>query len=143
MVKLMKIDFGLLERFFCSDRNVICALVFGSSKDGDISANSDLDLGVLFRRPPKGIREFDYYCRVCQAVTFTDNVDMVVLNTANSILAFEIISARYICKNDREATAGFCSLVSRMYEDTMADINYQYSLRQRAGWARPAGKKNK
>jgi len=54
-----------------------------------------------------------------------EKVDLVVLNQADPILAFEAISGRFLCKNDQDQTAAFFSLVCREYEDVMANMEDQ------------------
>ena len=119
-----------LYHFFKNDENVICSIIFGSSADGIINENSDLDIAVLFHNPPKGQKFLDYYYRLCGINERIERIDFVVLNTANTILAFEALKGEYLCKNDPEETAGFFSLTCREYEDTMVNIEYQYSLRK-------------
>jgi len=116
--------------YFRNDSNVVFAVIFGSSKDGIIKHGSDLDIGVYFHDPPKGIDEFDYYCKLSSIDNRIERIDFVNLNRANTILAFEAIKGEFICKNDPEQTAGFFSLVCREYEDVISSIEYQYSLRE-------------
>jgi predicted nucleotidyltransferase len=116
----IKVDFNKLSDFFVRDKNVACAIVFGSSQNGSINPGSDLDVGILFHTPPKNsIEEFEYYRKLCDYTDFADVVDMVVMNNANEILAFEILNGRYVDKKDPEKTAEFFSYTCRVYEDTM------------------------
>lgn len=125
-IKYDKTDFA---EFFKSDKNVICALVFGSSVNGTIRAGSDLDIAVLFHNPPKGEKKIEYYSKLCDVNSKIERIDFVVLNGANEILAFEALKGEYLCKNDVEKTAAYFSLTCRMYEDTMSNVEYQYALR--------------
>ena len=54
-----------------------------------------------------------------------DNVDLITLNKAGKVLAFEALNGTVICRNDRELLAMFSSLVAREYEDEMAQLNRQ------------------
>ena len=129
----VSIDFTALEGFFRADNNVICASVFGSSQKGWVSPGSDLDIAVLFRDPPfPGAACLDYYLRLCSVVSTIEVVDFVNLNVANTILAFESVRGRWICKNDVEKTADFVSLVCREYEDVMGNLEHQRWLRTQA-----------
>ena len=127
-----KIEYNIdrFRDFFLKDKNVIFAVIFGSAKGGIINPGSDLDIGVFFKVPLEGEQFLDYYCKVCDIDKRIEVIDLVILNTANTILAFEALKGTYLCKNDIEKTAGFYSLTCREYEDVIANINYQYSLRQ-------------
>ncbi len=106
------------------------ATIFGSSADGTVDENSDIDIAVLFQNPPEsGEQKLDYYIRLCDAADL-DTVDMVILNGANPILAFEALSGKVICKNDAGKAAGFQSLVCREYEDVMGNLEHQRRLRK-------------
>ena len=120
----------LFANHFRNDSNVVFAVIFGSSKGGIIKHGSDLDIGVYFHNPPKGVEEFEYYSKLCDINNKIERIDFVNLNRANTILAFEAIKGDFICKNDVEKTAGVFSLVCREYEDVMSSIEYQYSLRK-------------
>lgn len=124
-------EIAALAHFFSIDDNVLFALLFGSAKDGRLRSGSDLDLAVYFSTPPRsGIEEFEYYAAICELLQArVEKVDLVILNRANVILAFEALSGRFLVKKDPEAAAGFQSLISRQYEDIMASIDYQYTLR--------------
>jgi len=133
MPESIAISFPELEAFFESDNNVIFATVFGSSKGGMVAPGSDLDIAVLFRDPPRpGDEYLDYYFHLCAAIPAIEVVDMVNLNAANPILAFEALSGRMLCKNDPGQTAAFYSLVCREYEDVMGNLEHQRWLRSQA-----------
>jgi predicted nucleotidyltransferase len=133
MVESVHIAFTELEAFFRADDNVVFAVVFGSSASGVVAPGSDLDVAVRFRTPPAPGKEYlDYYLRLCAAVPAVEAVDLVNLNTAGPILAFEALRGRMIRKNDPEETAAFFSLVCREYEDVMGDLAHQRWLRGQA-----------
>ena len=120
------VDFEGLADFFQTDANVIMAVVFGSSRDGVVQPGSDLDIGVLFRyAPPAGSAFLDYYSRLCDLIPEVEAVDLVTLNHANTILAFEALKGRVLQKNDAAAAAEFFSLVCREYEDVMGNLDHQ------------------
>ena len=126
MTEPMRVDFPALEAFFQADGNLIFATVFGSARDGMIAPGSDLDVAALSRIPLRpGAEYLDYYLRLCAVVPTIESVGFVNLNTANTILAFEALRGRLICKNDPEATASFTSLVCREYEDVMGHLAHQ------------------
>lgn len=125
------VDLDVLADFFRTDANVILAVVFGSSRDGVVQPGSDLDIGVLFRNAsPTGSAFLDYYTRLCDLIPEVEVVDLVTLNHANTILAFEALKGRVVQKNDAAAAAGFFSRVCREYEDVMGHLAHQRRLRE-------------
>jgi predicted nucleotidyltransferase len=124
-----KIDFEVLKTFFSSRNNIAAAFVFGSAKNAVVKPGSDIDIAILFNTMPDAEAKLDFYADLCDAVASDKPIDMVVLNSAEPILAFEAISGKRISNNNPEKTAEFSSYTSRLYEDTMANIQYQYSLR--------------
>jgi predicted nucleotidyltransferase len=126
----VKVNFEALGDFFNRDANVILAMVFGSGASGTVAPGSDLDVAVLFHQPPPpGDPWLDYYLRVCDTVPEIEVIDLVNLNRAHVILALEALQGRIVSKNDAEAAATFFSRVCREYEDIMASLAYQRSLR--------------
>ena len=131
MSEPVPVDFQGLADFFRADANVILAVVFGSSRSGVVQSGSDLDIGVLFREsPPAGSAFLDYYTRLCDVLPGVETVDLVTLNHANTILAFEALKGRVLQKNDAAAAAEFFSLVCREYEDVMGHLAHQRRLRK-------------
>lgn len=124
----VSVDLKHLADFFRADANVACATVFGSAADGSVLPGSDLDIAVLFRQSPAaGEATLRYYTSLCGAVPEVERIDLVNLNQANPILAFEALRGRMLCKNDPERTAAFTSLTCREYEDS---IGYLAHLRR-------------
>ena len=99
--------------------DVIAAWAFGSAVDGRVAPGSDVDVGVWFEARPTFEQQFDLVARL-QEVLGVDEVDLVVLNDANPILRFEVISGRSLFCRDKSRRAGFASLTAREYEDEMA-----------------------
>jgi hypothetical protein len=117
-----RIDLGALSAYLAKRQDVVFAVVFGSGQDGRIRDKGDLDLGVLFRGKPSPESLIRFMTEIAEAVDF-DAIDLVDLHDADPILAFEAISGRLISRNDPGRTAEFVSLVSRLYEDTMARLS--------------------
>ncbi len=107
------------EAVLAANPNVVAAWAFGSAKGGCVHAGSDLDIGVFFRRKPGLDETTDLLLRLREAVRFED-IDLVVLNEATSLLRFEAISGRPIYCRDPDERAAFVSLAAREYEDDMA-----------------------
>lgn len=124
-----RVPISALRQFFQNDTNIILATLFGSSANGSINPGSDIDVAILYDDPPDPMEEYeDYYLRLCDVTEDIAPISLVNLNTAEPILAFEALSGRIICKNDPQKAAGFQSLVSREYEDVMANVEYQRNL---------------
>lgn len=117
-----KADLEGLGAYLRSRRDVVCAVVFGSARDGVVREGSDLDLGVCFTRKPQCEGLLRFLTQAAEAAGF-DVIDLVDLRSAEPILAFEALSGRFICKNDPSETAAFTSLVCREYEDAMARLS--------------------
>lgn len=127
---LAQMDFPAVQEFFNGKENVASAFLFGSVHNGEVRPESDIDVAVLFNKTPGVKGRLDFYADLCDAFNSDKQIDMIVLNGAETILAFEAISGTVISNNKPEKTATFSSYISRLYEDTMANIEYQYSLRK-------------
>lgn len=73
--------------------------LFGSQASQKANKLSDIDLAVLLRKDVPMARYFDY--RRAYGVKFSDilkmeRIDVVILNEASTILAYEVLSAREI-----------------------------------------------
>jgi len=108
------------------------ALLFGSSQDGFlIRDTADIDIAVhLSERPtPDMLAEI---VGLCQGALQYDNIDIVVLNTSDPILAFEALSGRRLACMDEEAYLSFFSRTCRQFEDEMQRIERSLSYRRAA-----------
>lgn len=102
-----------------SDCHVVGVWVFGSSKNGQVRDDGDLDIAVLFEREPDLDELVVCRARLQQALGF-DDIDLVSLNSASAILRFEALCGqRVLCANEGRC-AEFASLTAREYEDEMA-----------------------
>jgi len=122
------VDLAHLSDCLAQDRRVVAATVFGSARDGLVRPGSDLDLAILFHEPLAPEEFLQFYADLCDLVPGVERVDLVRLNRADPILAFEAISGRFLCKNDPERAAAFFSLVCREYEDVMGNLEHQQRL---------------
>ncbi len=116
------VDLARLGSYLAAVPQVVAATVFGSARDGWIRPGSDLDVAVLFDRPPAADAFLRFYADLCDQLPGVEKVDLVVLNQTEPILAFEALRGRFLCKNDPDQTAAFFSLVCREYEDVMAMV---------------------
>ena len=117
-----KINIKELSKYLKNRSDVICAVIFGSAQDGVVKDGSDLDLGVYFSEQVKGDALIRFMVEVAEAADF-DVIDLVDLRSAEPVLAFEVISGNFICKNDPEKTAELFSLICRKYEEVMFRLN--------------------
>jgi predicted nucleotidyltransferase len=89
------------------------ALLFGSSKDGRlIKDNADIDIALYLSDKPSA----DMLAEIvglCQDAIQYDAIDLVVLNDADPILAFEALSGSLLVCNNEEAYLRFFSLTCR------------------------------
>ena len=120
---MRKINLKKLSEYLNARPDVICAVIFGSAQDGNVKDGSDLDLGVYFSKPVKGDALINFMVEAAEAADF-DVIDFVDLYSAEPILAFEVISGNFICKNDPEKTAELFSLICRKYEEVMFRLNH-------------------
>ena len=115
----MKLDLEILTNAFAQDPRVILAVLFGSSQDGSIKPGSDVDIGVLLSPPLSPKEFFQFYLDVTERLPSIAELDLVDLNHANSILAFEALCGRRLFVRDPEALATFSSQTARQYESDM------------------------
>jgi len=118
------IDLDLLKNLFNQCDDVAAAMVFGSAQNGVVREGGDLDVAVLYRRMVSPDRLFELMAEITESIGF-DKLDMINLNKASTVLAFEALNGTVICRNDRERLAAFSSLVAREYEDEMAQLERQ------------------
>ena len=115
------LDLDALGDFLSKREDIAFAVVFGSAAGGEVRDGSDLDLGIFFTEKPGSEELIDLLTDVADLLAF-DRIDLTDLSKADPILAFEALSGRFLCKNDRAKTAEFSSLTSRLYEDVMVRL---------------------
>lgn len=113
------VDWERVRPLFEARPDVVCAWAFGSARHGRVRPGADLDVAVLWAAPP-GLDELADLRADLQKRLEHDDVDLVVLNRARPILAFEAVSGRRLFCRDPQATAAFVSLTARQYEDDVA-----------------------
>ncbi len=95
------------------------AVVFGSAKDGVVRPGSDVDIGVLLSPALTALEFYAFYQETATKLGIIPELDLVDLNHAGSVLAFEALCGRRLFVRDAEAVATFSSRVAREYEDDM------------------------
>ncbi|MEA3392284.1 MAG: nucleotidyltransferase domain-containing protein [Candidatus Marinimicrobia bacterium] len=113
------INLNHLKRLFDGCNDIAAAMIFGSAQSGVVRVGGDLDVAVLYSQIPSPDRLFELMAEITETIGF-DNVDLINLNRAGTVLAFEALNGTVISRNDREKLATFSSLVAREYEDEMA-----------------------
>jgi predicted nucleotidyltransferase len=126
-----RVDLGAIAQLLERYTNVVSAWVFGSGQSGEIRAGGDLDLGILFEAVPSLDERADLRAEL-QSVLSLDDIDLVVLNRASSVLRFEATSGRPVYCRDPSARASFVSLSAREYEDEMALAENGLRMRKQA-----------
>ena len=132
---MSRTDWGRAAGVFESVPKVIAAWAFGSAERGEMTAGSDIDIGVLFDGRASldelaGLRE-----KLQEELHF-DDIDLVAVDDSSTpILRFEVVSGRTIYCRNPERRAEFVSLAAREHEDEMAFL--KRGMRDAAGAASP------
>ncbi len=115
----MKLDLEALKTVFAADRRVVLAMLFGSARDGWVREGGDVDIAVLNAPVLTPTEFYAFYLDLSDRLRWIPELDLVDLNRANSILAFEALCGRRLFVRDLDRVAAFSSLVARQYEDDM------------------------
>jgi len=115
----MTLDLPKVIAPFSDDPRIVLATLFGSARDGVLKPGSDVDIAVLFSTPLSPTAFFDFYVDLTARLDFIPELDLVDLNRADSVLAFEALCGRRLLVRDADLTAAFASRVAREYEDDM------------------------
>ena len=84
-----------------------------------IRPGSDVDIGVLLSPALTSLEFYAFYVEMTARLKTLAELDLVDLNHAGSVLAFEALCGRRLLVRDRDAVAAFSSRVAREYEDDM------------------------
>ena len=120
---MSNVDLHKAQPVFAADDHIVGAWVFGSAQAGELRGEADLDIAVLFRSRPS----LDALCELrarLQEVLRVEAIDLVVLNDASPLLAFEALCGRRLSSGDDDACAEFASLTARQYEDEKAQYEF-------------------
>ncbi|XCN72556.1 MAG: nucleotidyltransferase domain-containing protein [Candidatus Electrothrix aestuarii] len=122
----IKVDLSRTEKVWQDYSGLVAVWSFGSAQDGKIAFGSDLDIALLFAEAP----EFETLCNIradLQEMLELEEIDLMNLNTASVVSAMEAISGTPLFCRDLGKRAEFASLISRQYEDDMAQLRRHYS----------------
>lgn len=125
------VDLDKLGEYLRGDSRIVGATLFGSARDGRVRPGSDFDVAVLFKEPLSAAEFLDFYSDLCDQIPGVEKVDLIRLNQADPILAFEAISGTFLCTNDVDNMAGYFSLVCREYEDVMGNLEHQRRMAEK------------
>lgn len=114
-----KLDLKQIAEVFAQDSRVVLAVLFGSSKDGRVREGSDVDIGVLLSPALSPLAFFEFYVAMTAQLRSIAELDLVDLNHAGSVLAFEVLSGQRLFVRDPDAVAAFSSQIARQYESDM------------------------
>ncbi len=114
---MKKLNFELLKKSLLTCSAINFAIVFGSSVNEYLpDEDADIDIAVYLSTDPTP----DLLAEIiglCQDSLSFENVDLIVLNTSDPVLAFEALCGNLIiCKNP-EFYYSFFSRTCRLYED--------------------------
>ena len=108
------------------------AYLFGSSQDGEVSKNSDVDIAVYFSNNYSvGADMISEVIKKIEDVILFADIDLCRMNEAGEILNFEILRGKilFIRPESIENFQAFYSRVCREYEDTMYWMKKQLEYR--------------
>lgn len=105
--------------FLENDANVIFAVIFGSYATGRYKKESDIDMGIFFRKPPEGLDLLNLIHRLSELAG--RDVDVVVLNKASAFVRHQIMKNKIVLIiKDR-------TIYCRFREKTISDYDeYKY-----------------
>ncbi len=115
----VKVNLNRARQVWEKTPSVIAVWCFGSSMDGIINQGSDLDIAILFSAAPS-LDQLASIRASLQEVFNIDDIDLMILNSANTISGMEAVSGKSIFCSNVEKRAEFVSLLARQYEDDMA-----------------------
>ena len=106
-----------VSEFAAAEVGVIAAYIFGSVALGRETAESDIDIGILFAsdRIPDGLGRRDIGARLEE--TLGRDVDLIVLNDAKPIVVHQILRGLQAYCGEPRATARFIVRANAEYDD--------------------------
>jgi uncharacterized protein len=114
---------------------VLLAYLFGSQAEGRVTPQSDVDLAVLLPRSLTAAQRFRSQVALmgdCSQLFQRDDVDVVILNEANPVLAYEIVRNGKVLYEDPETmpAVDFAVYALSRYADTapLREVQNQYLL---------------
>ena len=109
-----------LTEYFNSKDSVILAYLFGSTVRGDAGRLSDVDIGVLLDEKLSKKDRFDLELKLISDIAILikkNKIDLIILNEAPLLLAYNIIKSGIILKSDEKERVKFETKILSMYLD--------------------------
>lgn len=109
-----------LTEYFSSKDSVILAYLFGSTVRGDAGKLSDVDIGVLVDENLSKIDRFELELKLMGEIAVLikkNKIDLIVLNEAPLLLAYNIIKDGIILKSSEKKKVKFETKILSMYLD--------------------------
>ncbi len=109
-----------LSEYFSNKDSVILAYLFGSTVRGDAGRLSDVDIGVMLDEKLSKKDRFDLELKLIGEIAILikkNKIDLIVLNEAPLLLAYNIIKIGIILKSDETARVKFETKILSMYMD--------------------------
>ena len=109
-----------LTEYFSSKDSVILAYLFGSTVRGDAGRLSDVDIGILVDENLSKKDRFDLELKLMGEIAVLINknkIDLIVLNEAPLLLAYNIIKDGIILKSSETERVRFETKILSMYLD--------------------------
>ena len=109
-----------LTEYFSSKDSIIIAYLFGSTVRGDIGRLSDVDIAVLVDEKISKKNRFDLELKLISeiaALIKKNKIDLIVLNEAPLLLAYNIIKNGSILKSNETERVIFETKILSMYMD--------------------------
>ena len=109
-----------LTEYFSSKDNIMLAYLFGSTVRGDTGRLSDVDIGVLLDEKLSKEDRFDLELKLISeiaALIKKNKIDLVVLNEAPLLLAYNVIKNGVILKSNEAERVKFETKTLSMYMD--------------------------
>lgn len=119
IVRMIPYEKELTEYFSCKD-SIKLAYLFGSTVRGDTGRLSDVDIGVLLDEKISKKDRFDLELILMGEIAILikkNKIDLIVLNEAPLLLAYNIIKSGIILKSDETARVKFETKILSKYMD--------------------------
>ena len=109
-----------LTDYFSSKDSIILAYLFGSTVRGDAGRLSDVDIGVMLDENLSKKDRFDLELKLMGEIAILikkNKIDLIVLNEAPLLLAYNIVKSGIILKSDETKRVKFETKILSMYTD--------------------------
>jgi predicted nucleotidyltransferase len=124
-----------LAEALAADPDIDVVYLFGSVARGRVSPLSDIDIGILLGGHVPEAEHFHRrlkYIGLCADILRADRVDVVILNKAPLVLAYEVVSPqKVLVERNREHRVAFEASTVMKYLDFKPVLNVQVEYTKR------------